>query len=193
MHYNVFTICMYHFMLFYYYEINMLCIPCWCAGVILERIDRVIGTVSKPKVPIAATEKYMLILFRKYTDIHLVYRKDNKCNLIRLKQNADASQNTVKGCPSVIHRGGSKRISEWVRFKHIAYLFYIFGQTTLEQKCRPRSDAQNAASDQGLHGLPLIQQFYTFIGRKSTCWREVSGKVSQIYQIYPKCPMKMAF
>ena len=58
----------------------------------------------------------------------------------------------------------------------------------------PDQTPQNAASDQGLHCLPLIQHFYTHSQVvKWTCWREVWGKVSQIYQIYPKFPMKMKF
>ena len=41
-------------------------------------------------------------------------------------------------------------------------LFFIFVKTGLSKQFRPRSDAlQNVACDQGLHCLPLIQQFYT--------------------------------
>ena len=35
-----------------------------------------------------------------------------------------------------------------------------FGQKSQSKQYRPRSDAVNTASDQGLHWLPLIQQFY---------------------------------
>ena len=35
----------------------------------------------------------------------------------------------------------------------------VFGQTGLSKQCRFRSDVVNATSDQGLHCLPLTQQF----------------------------------
>ena len=42
----------------------------------------------------------------------------------------------------------------------LQYLPYVLGQTDLSKQCRPRSDAAYAASDQDLHCLLLIQQFY---------------------------------
>ena len=40
-------------------------------------------------------------------------------------------------------------------------LHYAFDQTSMSKQCRPRWDAANAASHQGLHCLPLIQLFKT--------------------------------
>ena len=47
------------------------------------------------------------------------------------------------------------------RFDNITVLTYIFGQTGLNKQYRSRSDAAGAASDQGLHCLPLTQQLCT--------------------------------
>ena len=49
-------------------------------------------------------------------------------------------------------------ISEGVRFDQITVLFK---KTGMSKQYTPRSDADSAASDQGLHYLPYIQQFYT--------------------------------
>ena len=78
----------------------------------------------------------------------------------------------------------------------LLYLIYIFRQTG--QVCANSVDPdlmpQNTTSNQGLHCLPLTQQFYTHSQVvKWTYWREVQGKAYQIYQIYPKFPMKIKF
>ena len=70
-------------------------------------------------------------------------------------------------------RGGSRGMSEGVRFSHITVL-YIFGQTGLSKQCRPRSDAAKRGVWSGstlLATHPAI--LYTFTGSKLTCWREV--------------------
>ena len=48
---------------------------------------------------------------------------------------------------------------------------------------------QNVASDQGLH----LRVYTVWQSEKLTCWREVKGNMSQIYQTCPKFPMKMKF
>ena len=55
-------------------------------------------------------------------------------------------------------RGGSRMISKGFELINLPYILYAFGKTGLSKQCRPWSDA---ASDQGLHCLPLMQQFYS--------------------------------
>ena len=43
----------------------------------------------------------------------------------------------------------------------LPYLLYVFEQTSANS-IDPNQTPQNAASDQDLHCLPLIQQFYTY-------------------------------
>ena len=90
----------------------------------------------------------------------------------------------------------------WCGFDLSKFLLYVLGQKGLSKQCAPDQTPQNAASDQGLHCLPLIQHFYTHSVVKWTCWREkyeIKSKgfrvnmVSQIYQIYLKFPMKKKF
>ena len=54
----------------------------------------------------------------------------------------------------------------------LPYSLYVFGKTGLNKQCSPDQAPQNAASDQGLHCLPLIQQFYTHW----ICWRKYKVK-----------------
>ena len=60
----------------------------------------------------------------------------------------------------------ARMISEGVRVDKIMYLLYVFERQT-ENSVDPDQTPLNAASDQGLHCLPLIQQFYTLTGSKS--------------------------
>ena len=51
-------------------------------------------------------------------------------------------------------------ISKWVDLIKLPYLLYVFGQTAWANSLDPDQTPQNAASDQGLHCLPLTQLFY---------------------------------
>ena len=73
-------------------------------------------------------------------------------------------------------KGKVRQLSYWQtaanrsNFHNILYLPYllepsIFGPTGLSKHYRPRSDAKDAASDQGLHCLSPIQQFFRHINR----------------------------
>ena len=62
-------------------------------------------------------------------------------------------------CVRCDHRGGSRMISEVVRFDQITVLYK---KTGLSKQYSPNQTPQNAASDQGLHCLLLIQQFYAY-------------------------------
>ena len=53
-------------------------------------------------------------------------------------------------------RGRSRMISEGVAFDKITILILCI-RTDLSNRCRPRSNATDAVSDQGLHCLPLMQ------------------------------------
>ena len=59
-------------------------------------------------------------------------------------------------------QGGSRVISDGVRFDN---LLNVLGQT-LAKSVDPDQKPQCAASDQDLHRLPLIQQFYTLTDSK---------------------------
>ena len=77
------------------------------------------------------------------------------------------------------------------QFDKITVLITLFGQI-LAKNVDPDQTPQNTASDQGLHWLSHTQQYYTDSEViKSTCWREVHGKLFQICQIYPEFPMKV--
>ena len=72
-------------------------------------------------------------------------------------------------------------------------ILYLFRQTVLSKQCRPWSDATECGiwSGSTLFATHPEQTFFVYIQlAKRTCWREVSGKVSQIY---PKCPVKIKF
>ena len=94
----------------------------------------------------------------------------------------------------IISKGGSRMISEGggsIKSYYRSYSTYSDRQAWVNS-VDPDQTPQNAASDQGLHFLPLTQQFYTHSQVvKWTCWREVKRKVSQIYQIYQKFSMEM--
>ena len=62
-------------------------------------------------------------------------------------------------CPMVL-RGGSRMISEGIRFHRITYSTYPERQARANS-ADPDQTPQNAASDLGLHCLPLNQKFYT--------------------------------
>ena len=70
--------------------------------------------------------------------------------------------------------GGSRMISDGFDLIKLPYLPYVFGKTFLGKQFRPDQTPQNAASNQGLHYLPLTQQFYANSQVvKLICWREV--------------------
>ena len=59
-------------------------------------------------------------------------------------------------------------ISEGIDLLKLPFFFYVLGQT-LANSVDPD---QNAASDQGLHCLPLIQQFYTHSQAVKWTWKK---------------------
>ena len=52
-------------------------------------------------------------------------------------------------------------ISEEVDLMKLPYLLFVLAHTHLSNSVDPDRTPQKAASDQGLHCLPLTQQFYT--------------------------------
>ena len=82
------------------------------------------------------------------------------------------------------HRGGSRIISVGggVGFIKSSNLLYVFGQTGRENSIDLDQTPQNAASDQGLHCLPLAKQFYTHSQVvKWTCWTELQNKEKGVW------------
>ena len=62
----------------------------------------------------------------------------------------------------IIFRGGSRRLPDGGRFNHITVLILPYpARQVWANSADLDQTLQNAASDQGLHCLPLTQQFYT--------------------------------
>ena len=60
----------------------------------------------------------------------------------------------------------------WPHFNETVTIMTLLGQTGLSIQCKPYQMPQNVASDQGLHCLPLIQQFlYGSIGRQTELFK----------------------
>ena len=65
-------------------------------------------------------------------------------------------------------------------------LLYVFDLTSLNKQCRPRWDAANAASHQGLHCLPLIQLFLdTTLGSKLYLYPDIRSMWRYIVFAFP--------
>ena len=84
-------------------------------------------------------------------------------------------------------RGGSRMISKGVDLIILPYLIYVFGLTGLSKQCRPDQTPQNAASDQGLLCLPLIQQVYThsYVVKYELVEEKNKGKCPKFIKSFP--------